>query len=453
MEVEEFRRILAAGLGRAILYLRDHDDAPYRDVILYACTHGLQYDRQIEGARSWYLLELIECTDAQEWYHDQILVALERTPIDPALDADQLFAFAWQYAEEGDMTARAALYAAFAANVATRSKYAREREGNVYLVALDGLKGFLFAADLLGQWLLDDPEAWFSNWALSRLEKRQGKEEVAAALLRAATANPHITAYMNHVYGGREVKSANRADPTAWTYEQMLSRIADYAKKERKPLSHSDVQRWGSQAGDTDLIRAAEELLRETEPARLYPLISIFARRAFSLAPDRLIVLARTASDAEYDVWNATLEERIAWWAYRALENVAHPAVRELARYFTTTHHLVARGIGLLRSNYRDGDHVLMEDCLRRVETDEARHSIGLDALSIYTKNPRPESAEVLTTIYELGSCSHCREWALDLLYDLGPLPQWMVEECHFDANEDIRERVTEYSIRSDTSE
>jgi len=453
MEVEKFRHILAAGLGRAILYLRDHDDMPYRDVILYACTHGSQFDRQSEGARSKYLLEVIECTDAQQWYHDQILAALERTLTDPDLDADQLFAFAWQYAEEGDATAaREALYAAFAANVATRSNDARESEGIVYLVELDGIKGFLFATDLLGHWLLDDPEVWLSDWALSRLEEQQGKEGVAAALRQAATANPHIATYVNHLYGGREIKSASRADSPAWTYEQALSRVADYAKREHIPLAHSDLQRWGRRASDADVLRVADDVLRETDSLRLYPLISIFARRAFPLAPDRLIALARTASNAVYGVWDATLEERIAWWACRALQNVAHPAVRDLAIYFISTQHLVARGTGLLRSNYRDGDHLLIEDCLRHAENDEVFHSIGLDALNIYRKNPRPESTRVLTTIYELGPCSYCREWALDVLCDLGPLPQWMVEECHFDANEDIRERVAEYLIGSGTS-
>ncbi len=452
MEVEEFRRILAAGLGRAILYLRDHDDTPYRDVILYACTHGLQFDRQSEGARSKYLLELIGCTDAQEWYHDQILIALTRTQTDPDLDADQLFAFVWQYAEEGDATARAALYVAFAANVTTRSRYARESEGNVNLVELDGLKGFLFAANLLGQWLLADPEVGFSDWALSRLEEQQGKEEVAAALRQAATANPHIAAYVNHIYGERETKSASRADPPAWTYEQALSRVADYAKKEHTPPAYSDLQWWGHRASDADVLRVADDLLHETDPLRLYPLISIFARCAFPLAPDRLIALARTASDAECNVWNATLAERIAWWACRALQNVTHPAVRDLALYLIGTRHLVARGTGLLRSNYRDGDHLLIEDCLHRAENDEVFHSIGHDALQIYKTRPLPESVNVLILMYERDLCSHCRERSVELLDRLQALPEWMINEGRFDANEDICERMINHLANADAS-
>ncbi|MHB8648528.1 MAG: hypothetical protein ACYDAR_22325, partial [Thermomicrobiales bacterium] len=433
MEVEEFRRVLAAGLGRAILYLRDHDDAPYRDVILYACTNGLQYDRQSEGARSKYLLEVIECTDAQQWYRERILAAFARTLTDPDLDVDQLFAFAWQYAEEGDAAAREALYAMFAANVESRSTYARESEGVVYLVELDGIKGFLFAAGLLGKWLLDDPEVWFSDWALSRLEEQQGKEEVAVALQQAATTNPHIAAYVRHLYGEREVRPGKRADPAAWTYEQVLSRIAEHAQKGPERITHSDLQQWGRRASDDGLMRAAEELQRENEPARLYPLVSIFARRAFPLSPDRLITLAHAASDAGYNWRNATLEERIAWWACRALENVAHPAVRNLARYFMRTRHLVARGTSLLRSNYRDGDHSLIEDCLRRAENDDLFHSIGLDALLIYKARPLLESAGLLTLMYERSPCSRCRAWAVELLDRLHALPGWMINEGRFD--------------------
>lgn len=47
--VEEFARWLAHGLGRPILYLRDHDAEPYRDVILDACLHNRCYDWQLRA--------------------------------------------------------------------------------------------------------------------------------------------------------------------------------------------------------------------------------------------------------------------------------------------------------------------------------------------------------------------------------------------------------------------
>lgn len=74
--VDEFERTLKMGLGRTVLYLKNHDSRPYENAILGACLHNLAYDPQLECDRSEYLLELIALTGRKDFYRDAVLDAL-----------------------------------------------------------------------------------------------------------------------------------------------------------------------------------------------------------------------------------------------------------------------------------------------------------------------------------------------------------------------------------------
>ncbi len=132
---------------RAILYLRDHDDAPYRDVILYACTHNIGYDRQIEGSRADYLFELIQQTSDPQRYRNGILAALIAEDGVDELDLEQCFGLARLFAERQDAESRQVMYTAFARNVDAKGDDTSAWE----FIELDALEGFAFVADCFGR--------------------------------------------------------------------------------------------------------------------------------------------------------------------------------------------------------------------------------------------------------------------------------------------------------------
>ncbi len=68
VELAEFNQWLHRGLGRAVVYLKTHDPKPYREAVLYACTHGLTYDAQCEEGREAFLLDLIRCIGDDEFF-------------------------------------------------------------------------------------------------------------------------------------------------------------------------------------------------------------------------------------------------------------------------------------------------------------------------------------------------------------------------------------------------
>src|SRR5688572_28298248 len=65
-----FQESIKAGLGRGILYARDHDVRPFRDVILDACLHCYSADPRTEGTRAGYMLELVNLLPDRQFYCD-----------------------------------------------------------------------------------------------------------------------------------------------------------------------------------------------------------------------------------------------------------------------------------------------------------------------------------------------------------------------------------------------
>src|ERR1700704_5838924 len=106
-----FAAWLRKGLGRAGIFLKNHDPKPYRDALLHACTHNLTYDSQCEESRGPYLVHLIEASNDVEFYSDSILSALNTG--EPEMDLGQLFEVAASLVAKGDHELKQAMYAAF----------------------------------------------------------------------------------------------------------------------------------------------------------------------------------------------------------------------------------------------------------------------------------------------------------------------------------------------------
>ena len=79
MDTVEFTRLVRIGLGRAIVYLRDHDPVDYAAVVLNACLTNWAFDRQVEGSRGWYLRQLIRLSGAETAIRSTLLQAIGTT--------------------------------------------------------------------------------------------------------------------------------------------------------------------------------------------------------------------------------------------------------------------------------------------------------------------------------------------------------------------------------------
>ena len=141
-----FQESIKAGLGRGILYVRDHDVRPFRDVILDACLHCYSADPQTEGTRAGYMLELVNLLPDRQFYCDEVLNSLPHSGDD--WDAVQRFHFATYMAFDGDEGAKRVAYQSFDPG---------PRKGEAIAIdflRMDGVKGLIFAATKIGALLL-----------------------------------------------------------------------------------------------------------------------------------------------------------------------------------------------------------------------------------------------------------------------------------------------------------
>jgi len=428
----EFERALVNGLGRALLVLRRDDPAPYRDAILRACTHYTGYNWQGESTRISYLSEVLQATGDVDSYVEPVLVALRcATKLE---HADQLFGLAQRFARAGREDARAAMYDKF-----DRNDTDQEFQGASELIGLDGCDGLLHVADRIGDALLSaEVDRNTPRHFVNEADEEIGEDEVQNALSLAQKSNPRIRAF---VYAATEEATkheerrrepyVSQPDLRGLSYDEAGPLIASSASLS---LSADGRGRWGEDASENDLARAAADLLTQTDPQVLASYLMLFARRPFPLAPEPLLPLLP----------HPTRRVRVA--AYTALSQVQHPKVRARALEIlanTAVHGWKrARAVDLLDANYEPGDEILFEQLLRKPRNRWEYHALGTGALDVMKAHPDRSGVPALLSLYERGACSFCRERVVVLLRELGEAPAWMLDECRYDANLDLRETV-----------
>jgi hypothetical protein len=420
--MELFQSWLSKGLGRAVTFLQENDGAAYRDAILHACLHNITYDSQCEEPRGEYLWMLIAHSGDHDFFRHAVLQHLARA--DPDLeeyDWPQIFYVAQRFAGESDAEMRQTMYFAFdrlgfgivGASAANS------------LINLDGLEGFMFAASRFD---MSSPEDnwWTVGSLIAGLEDRLGKQE-AETLVASAVAND--TAVENVIGAYRR-------------YEEERHQANKLASSEHSDLAMlrslrgdsswaSQFRRWGLKATNEELSAAANELLWDTDPEKVWGCLRLFAHRAFPGDLGRLLEL----SDSGHD--------RVKRAALVALSRIRDARVRSHALDLLQSVQRFTDGIDLLESNYEAGDFRVFKDMFAGSLTPYELHGIGMSVRHIVAKNVWPELESVLLFLYEEGPCSLCRTEFVEALIELDRLPDSVRTECHFDAEPDTRNAVS----------
>lgn len=429
INAETFLDRLAGGFGRVVLFLRENDTAPFREAILDSCLYYRAFDRQAEDYRTDYLLDIMRATSEPEFYAAHVRRALGGDNEDYAYG--QLYELAARLARSGDAEARRIMYDRFA-----RLAVRLDTTGAEDFVALDGLEGYLFVAELWRRHPLPEEDQWEEVWLLEKLEKQIGQAEARQALEQAAQAKPGLAAYLAGVEQSRARRDEERAGfkrPPAPTYAELAERVADPKQMVRWLKWRS----WARRLDDDTLTRLAQDLLAETDRVPLLKRLHLFRERVFPLPIERLLELARGRDE--------DISEAARW----ALGNLADPRVRALALelWEVETPPLVA--LHLLRNNFAPGDYARIERLVSSDMDADEYHTLGFLACKLIETNPGPDARPTLLALYERGPCALCRHHAVELLLSLGPLPPWMQAEGRWDADGETRSLVASPTPRS----
>lgn len=419
MDEDQFRQLLQLGHGRAILYARNHNVEGFRNVILDACLHCRAYDAQMEGTRASYMLDLLDLMPGKDFYYDEVLNVLPGGGDD--WDAAQRFHFAACLASDGNDRAKRAMYESYNPGPKKGEAIAIE------FLQMDGIDGLVFAIEKIGALLTTTTEKVDLGWLLSVARETLGEQETRDILQKAAAENPRIETYRL-----AEEASRNRSSDRSLKSAEMINAAYEQVKPKLSEMTCGWITSWGERASNADLNQAALALAAAQNPKEQFAHLCIFARRLFPLDIEVLLNLV------DQD------QERVGLVALRALSQITHPAVRQLAfRLVDTQAKWRGQAIELLARNFSPGDHVI---ALRWFETEEdleTLHSFGMDLKDLWERYPDEETeVPMLLAMYERGPCSFCRERTVRRLIERGALTEELRLECSFDANGDIRDLV-----------
>jgi hypothetical protein len=417
VDAAEFTRSLHVGLGRALIYSREHDVRQFRDVILDACLHCYAYDGLLYGTHGAYMQKLVSGLPDKDFYYGQVLNSLAGSGDD--VDAAQRFHFAACLAFDGNEPARQAMYDSFNPGPRTGEHIATD------FLKMDGIDGFLFVAEKIGALVIEKGEKVVQGVSFDTC----GEEVTRKALLEAGVTNPRIEAY-RLALDARERRMnefSARQDFTSLTYERLFQEVLTTGR-----LAYISFMKWGEETSDAELGLAAKGLIAANDPEHQLAHLWIFTERTFPLDANAILSLVNSN------------DRRVGRAAMTALEKICHPAVRELAlRSIETRAQCRGQAIALIAGNFEPGDHRLVLRWFRDEQDPDSRHALGLDLRAFLERHPDEETrVPMLIALYEHGPCSFCREDAVKRLLELNALSSELRTECAWDANFDIRDLV-----------
>jgi hypothetical protein len=419
--LDEQRDALQKGLGRSMQWAMNGrlDEEP----LLEACLQDRRFDVQCEDSRGIWLWEMIQAVGAVQRFRVPILHALHE--LSEERSAIQLCELAFRYAGIGDGAFRDRLYEIVEGTPFSTSPWLGEKE----IVALDGERAFLFAANVRGQQLASREWEWDDGSLFDRAIDQFSEDRVNRILDASSDAAvvrflESWRRYKQSVAGGGQA-SSHRNRMEAVPVEQII-------RESQGETKCHWFRGWGIHADETALKAVLQRLWTVEDPRVIANLIKVFSARALPAFDARLIELCRHS------------DEEVRRRAFAALERNAHPLVREFALAGLQEKGLNRSKVGLFIHNYRDNDERLLLEAIELPDDPCERHWLLMDVVKVLEHNPRADCSQLGLISYALTPCENCRFYAARLLFDQQAAPEWLMEECQHDSAEDCRSLVEE---------
>lgn len=422
MTKKEFKAAMLRGLGRCVIAVRQ-DPEKYREIVLWACKRNFAYDAQSEGTRSWYTYTMANAYPDKDTFIDAAAEALKKYRSHGGWDLLHLSELLMFFAQDGYESAQQAVEGKYQEILA--AMFARKRRPNRVFHELSDLeqlglvlavdrKSFLRIAGDFGRlyrerkYMYDGDFAWFFS-------SRGG--QYRRDMETAARRDQNIACFFRRESAGIAVREK--------LWEQRRNSFPD-------GLTGVRLSRWLANKADRETVERYAAAYRE----QMQPELRAKALEAFSGCPypdDPQTIIADTKSECE----------GLRTTAWRALENIRHPAVRMFARNNAANGIRTAENLALLVTNYEPEDADLLEESLREliaVKDWDGVHAAGLDLYRAFYKGSGiPHPKHLLPLLYEYNPCSFCRESALAYMSKHRMLTKEILEECQFDSSYDIR--------------
>ncbi len=276
------------------------------------------------------------------------------------------------------------------------------------------------------------------------LEEKFGKDAVWQAIHEASVENPRIKVYAKGIIQYRseeKSRTIKRSKPLKGHYAEIKKLLYDPDRE----LRDYQFTIWGRDAEDGDFEQAARDFLNlpEDDLDMLHIYLQIFKMRPFPLNPDKLINLAvRKTSYPSWENGHLSTVDRVVIAAFSALKKITHPHVRAMALKMIEDSNRIGWAVDLLENNYQEKDWQYLEPITTREMDAYDYHGMGMGIIGLFKVHPSKDAVNSLINVYNRTPCSFCRLFLVESLHSINALPVWMIEECRYDSNIEIREWV-----------
>ena len=433
MNRKDFESVLKKGLGRAKLQIMNNGLNDYADIVLNACLHEQTYDPQCESSRADWLLEMFYRTDHFPRFREKIISSL-LTETD-VWDLQQLFDLVYLIASNNDSTAKNALRNRAIQIAAEPSDH--DWIGNEELLKIDKESGLIELSKIYGRRLLVNPDDFVPTDLVFLVEEQ--KDRYVSILKKMSKSYNEIDSYLKYLqkeYGETLlVNHIDREESKKRHHERVrriypIDLIIDNAKNKVGKYPGMYLS-FGRHATPQELEQVFHILMNETKESVIIRLLWVFRKVAMPQLHPKLFEWALCE----------TPELKLA--AISALSQVTDKKIYEFGKEMVSNVGLIgdnAAAIDLFVNNYGDDIPQLLSASLKDIELDEQEaHSIGFNIVDLAEKNSDQKLSTLLKWVYENTPCTNCRYKAIEHLAELKQLDEALINECKYDASEEIR--------------
>lgn len=427
----EFARALRQGRGAAFLHVKEYGDRNkgIKEELLKACLTCLEYDSQLEGGRSVWIVYLLDLASDIKEYAGPIKTALEA-----ALSSTSDIA---KYDLQHLIYLGAALFnrgfGEFQSLLIKFCKHPAIQEDPYMLAEALIDVGAYFGLELVAELFESDK---VENWERYLLYEYtctylDDKSDIDKFLEEKAKDNEAVAAFYQAVREEEKKEEEKRKHKAVqartpikpWTLSQVMQAIEGEEKPRRYEKSY---YHFAKQASQHDLEIIAAKLETETDETRLYFYLYIFADRELPKVSNKVISL----------LFNKN--HNLSRAAQNALSQVKAPAVRRVALTLLkdSKQRNKARGIDLLRKNFQLKDLRLVQEALVKFKQAGALHRATMDAIDLAKEVEDASIVSLLEWIHDATPCSRCRFRVIELLLERNCAPFQMLYEAQWDTKQ-----------------
>lgn len=453
LSLDQFRRAMSNGHGRTWLHISKHGAAGIEDQLTRALLHSLAFDTQCEGDRGPWVMAMVDESRTGTTLYRKFIQCVHDAPDD---DYDywhisQRGTVLAELAKRGVADARISLDRLFVEN---RTKHPNELLGALDIIEVDGVQGLLQVCSALGHEAVERNADAIDDWCLNVFDEDRNEGDG----LKILEAKRGVDLGIDRFLSVREAEKTRReaakqakqerplhpkAAPVIQSYtdiprayhqlpaDEIIKWVENAPQQEGQHPSTVEgrgwLRGWGIRASESALTQVLEALDHTDSSIEIRRYLTVFSRRSMPLLSDRVVALAE--SD----------DEHVRSRAYAALKNVTDPRIRAVALRSMTPELIGSGSLELFQSSYEPGDHAAIEQALFVPDDVGELHSLIFDLADICSHTKLRECLTLMLFVYEYSPCGNCRGKVVDAMVDLDIAPDWLADECRFDAMNDIR--------------